>query len=188
MNHIISGPLNSPYRRAFVRLPSCIQSALWDSGYSRTQPDGELLIESLTIEQSEQQELSLWETNLGISIITKCTDYNDLTQEIRKAKHQATIHQLKDIIVESLEDFISLVHCGKQTCSYNSLEIELSILDRHQCLQRFAPLSELSNITKRWRHWKPRSGNHTPATTQRVMELTLRERLQERLLSPFILP
>ena len=187
MTHVVSGSLNSPYRRAFLQLPSCIQSALWDSGYSRTQPDGELLEESLTIEQSEQNESSLWNTDLGASIITKCMEYNDLTQELTEVRGQVTGHHLRDSIAVSLQELVGLVPCGKQTLSYSSFEIELATLDRHNCFQQFAPLSELSLITKRWRHWKPRSGNHTPATTQRVMELTLRERWLERLLAPFIL-
>jgi hypothetical protein len=187
MAHILSGPLNSPYRRAFDRLPSAIQSALWDHGCSRIQPDGELLKESLEVEQAEQAT-PVWETSLGKGIIEKCMEYNDLTNEIPVPSGLSPSTQLpRALILDFLSNLVSTVSCGKQTETYSLFEMQLAQQDRQACASSFAPLSELSEITKRWRHWKPRSGNHTPATTQRVMELTLRERWLERLLSPFIL-
>jgi hypothetical protein len=184
MTQVTSGPLNSPYRQAFLRLPSSIQSALWDFGYSRTQPDGELLKESLEIEQSEQQCNTLWETTLGASILDKCMEYNDLIHEISETKHLIPGHRPEGMITDLLDQLVGLVSCGKQADSYNTFEMEWALGDRQHCAQQFAPLSELAQITKRWRRWKPRSGNHTPATTQRIMELTLRERWLERALAP----
>ena len=95
MAQITSGPLNSPYRRAFIRLPSSIQSSLWDQGYSRIQPDGELLKESLEIEQTT----SLWTTSLGARILEKCIEYNDLTNEIEVPKCPTPERQLRNTII-----------------------------------------------------------------------------------------
>ena len=145
--------------------------------------------ESLEIEAQEQQCISIWDTTLGRSILSKCVEYNDITHEIPEPSRSAAsgAEDTTSIMMAQLEGLVNLVPNGKQASHYSHLEMAWATDDRHHSSQQFTPLSELSNITKRWRHWKPRSGNHTPATTQRMMELTLRERWLERLLAPFIL-
>ena len=183
MIHIASGPLNSPYRRYFQQLPHSIKAALWELGYSRTQPDGELLKESLEIEQKEQNTHGLWSSGLGGAIIDRRVEYNDLTNDIPTTQGQLP----KALVTGILGHLVSLVENGKQSSTYHHMEMTLATTDRHQYSGQFTPPSELAQLTKRWRRWKPRSGSRTPATTQRVMELTLRDRWLERPLAPFIL-
>jgi len=152
MAQISSGPLNSPYRRAFERLPSSLQSSLWDQGYSRVQPDGELLKESLELEQGEQQVTSMWSTSLGMAIVDKGIEYDDLTKELEALSTTSSSAQVRTTIVELLSHLVAMVPCGKQTESYSLFEMQLTQQDRMACSKQFAPLSELSNITKRWRH------------------------------------
>jgi hypothetical protein len=152
MAQIASGPLNSPYRRAFVRLPSSIQSSLWDHGYSRIQPDGELLKEFLEIEQAEQQTTSLWTTSLGALILEKCMEYNDLTNEIETPKCPTPEQRPKNIITVLLDHLVAMVPCGKQTDAYSTFEMELAQQDRQGSAQQFA-----LETKKR----EPYSGNHS---------------------------
>jgi hypothetical protein len=110
-------------------------------------------------------------------------EYLDITNDLPTTQGQLP----EALIAEMLDHLVSLVDNGKQSATYNHMEMALATTDRNHYAGQFTPLSELAQLTKRWRHWKPRSGNHTPATTQRVMELTLRDRWLERLLAPFIL-
>jgi hypothetical protein len=122
MAQISSGPLNSPYRRAFDRLPSAIQSSLWDHGYSRIQPDGELLKDSLEVEQAEQG-ISIWETSLGKGIVEKCIEYNDPTNELSAPNGLSPLPQLSSIISNLLMDLQrkTITFCNKELLAMNCI-------------------------------------------------------------------
>ena len=135
--------------------------ALWEMGFSRTQSDGELLAEILELEKDPLDPLHSY---FGQRVLSKACE----CQSILEGSFD------ENTIRKSLTSLISKVRAGLHSSKYNHLQTQWAIEDRAQDLTQFQPSQDLENLAKRWRHWKPRSGNPTPAATQRLMDTTLR--------------
>jgi hypothetical protein len=154
-------------------LPEYVKLALWEIGISKTQSDGEILVDLVF----QDNTIPSWSSNEVNKLIDKCIEYGEMSQ--------SEIIQPEDIKYHIL-NLCEKAKGGRPTSSYNHLEIQWAIDERERDLLNLNPQVDVLKLANRWKHWKPRGSAALPAATQRAMEMVMKDKWTERLISHFI--
>jgi hypothetical protein len=155
-----------PFRRAYEQLWPPLQQFLASKDIGWTQLDGELFY-----------DLCKHGTT---------TFFSNLVQECLSVIPQPVDTHIEKLITEQLTRLLISVKEGKQSDDYTPLEQQWALQARKHFLTKNPSEVAIEAILKKWRHWNPKSVTIKTPTTQRALEINLRMKWLERIISHFL--
>jgi hypothetical protein len=165
----VSNRLASPHKRCFLKLPHNIQNILVKRGFTPAQQDGELL-SAMCIDPNTNTHADFW-----ADLVLECE--STLIPPIDASDYQQILTLLEALCYSSAE--------GKQTDCYTPIETECAQAYRSSFLSCYQPPTGVQHLLKKWRHWKPSTVRNLQPSTQRALEMGLKQKWLHRLLLHF---
>lgn len=199
----MSGPtpglcLDTPFGRAFIRLPSHIQRGLLEESIAPVQTDGELLLE-LCYQQVDPKNargdefthlVQLEDATLGwtSTLVRYSAYFEDLVDRLLAGLPQPLDVNDRTETVKAVTHLLTMVPAGKASWRYTPNETDYSIQDRASWHTWSLEPPVVPLPIAKWRHWRPSNTKNDQPITQRRLEQELRERWAMKLiahLAPF---
>lgn len=196
----------TPFGLAMVRLPEHLRDSLLDHGIFPTQTEGELFMQ-LCIEQVPPDHPEAMEGGIWLSRVHPSNDCDPTNRAHQNSTMVATTPWMeefvadcinrvpqpappeeKDLIYDTCFSLFTLIAGAPDSAFHTALQQQQECMDRARWRTFHARPPIMAIVEAKWRHWKPGRLKEESATTQRKLELHLRDRWAERiigLLLPF---
>ena len=196
----------TPFGLAMVRLPEHMRDSLLDHGIFPTQTEGELFMQ-LCIEQVPPDHPEAIDGGIWLSRVHPSNDIDPMNVAHSNSTMVATTPSMEDFVADCINRVPQPAPPGEKDRTYDTcfslftsiagapdssfhtpLQQQQECMDRARWRAFHARPPIMAIVEAKWRHWKPGRLKEESATTQRKLELHLRDHWAERiigLLLPF---
>ena len=196
----------TPFGLAMVRLPEHIRDSLLDHGIFPTQTEGELFmqlcLEQVPPDHPEAMEGGTWtprvhpaldwdpniRTHQESNMVATTAWMDDFVADCLNRVPQPAPPDERDMIYDTCFSLFTLVAGSPDSAFHTPLQQQQECMDRARWRVFHSRPPIMAIAEAKWRHWKPGRLKEESATTQRKLELHLRDRWADRiigLLLPF---
>ena len=196
----------TPFGLAMVRLPEHMRDSLLDHGIFSTQTEGELFMQ-LCMQQVPPDHPEAMDGGIWTSRVHPSNDIDPMNVAHSNSTMVATTPWMEDFVADCMNRVPQPAPPGERDRTYDacfslftsiagapdsafhtSLQQQQESMDRARWRAFHARPPIMAIVEAKWRHWKPGRLKEESATTQRKLELHLRDRWAGRiigLLLPF---
>ena len=196
----------TPFGLAMVRLPEHMRDSLLDHGIFPTQTEGELFMQ-LCMQQVPPDHPEAMDGGTWTSRVHPSNDIDPMNVAHSNSMMVATTPWMEDFVADCMNrvpqpappeerdrtydacfSLSTLIAGAPDSAFHTPLQQQQESMDRARWRAFHARPPIMAIVEAKWRHWKPGRLKEESATTQRKLELHLRDRWAERiigLLLPF---
>ena len=196
----------TPFGLAMVRLPEHMRDSLLDHGIFPTQTEGELFMQ-LCMQQVPPDHPEAMDGGIWTSRVHPSDDVDPMNVAHSNSTMVATTPWMEDFVADCMNrvpqpappeerdrtydacfSLFTLIAGAPDSAFHTPFQQQQESMDRARWRAFHARPPIMAIVEAKWRHWKPGRLKEESATTQRKLELHLRDRWAERiigLLLPF---